>query len=316
MHPDDALNFHIPPDLVRGPFSDGLSPLSGPSNWGMKVFDVDRLRSKYDGSGIIVGVIDTGCDETHPDLRGQVIAARDFTGSPIGSRDRNGHGTHCAGTVAASNPEIGVATGAKLVIGKALSDSGSGAGTWIAAAMRWAVAEGATILSMSLGSSGADPTIREACVELEANGVWIVAAAGNSGGNTPDVDFPGRFAETLSIAALNQSLAVASFSNRGAKIDGAAAGVDIVSCRPGGGFQSMSGTSMATPMAAGILACYRQGRARLGLPPLPVAALRAKLVNMARDVHTPGVDNRTGPGAVWPLQLANDLEADFPAVAP
>lgn len=315
MHPDDALDFHIPPDLYRGPvWNHGI--LAGPKTWCIDTFKVDVLRSKADGSGVVVGVIDTGCDLNHPDLKSQVIASRSFVpGESVD--DLNGHGTHCAGTIASIDPNIGMAPGAKLVIAKGLSNSGNGAGTWIAAAMRWCVEQGAAILSMSLGSSAADPNIQYACAELAAKGVLIFAAAGNSGGNTPNVDFPGRFPETISVAALASNLAVASFSNRGAKIDTSYGGVNIVSCRPGGGYQTMSGTSMATPGAAGVEALHLSGLKKMSGRTMPtVQKLRAMLAGSSLDVHTPGVDNRTGPGAIWPLLLANDLEADFPAVAP
>jgi len=306
--------FHIPPDLQRGPELADIITLSGPANWGMNVFNVERLRSITDGKGIIVGVIDTGADRNHDVLRSQVVDAADFTGSPVGPGDRNGHGTHTAATVAASDPEIGVAPGAKLVIGKALSDGGSGSGQGIAAAMYWAVEHGATILSMSLGSSGPDPVIRDAAVQLAAKGVWIIAAAGNSGGGTPDVDFPGRFAETISVAALDSNLNVASFSSAGAKIDGSGPGVGIWSAKPGGGFQQMSGTSMATPFVAGVMALYRAGLLLSGRPIPSVFDLRKKLANNAMDVDATGVDRRTGPGATWPLLLANDLQPDFPPI--
>ncbi|MFO0937814.1 MAG: S8 family serine peptidase [Gemmataceae bacterium] len=308
--------FTIPPDLVRGPLQDDLYSLSGPANWGMAVFAVERLRKATDGTGITVGVIDTGADANHDVLRGQVIAAADFTGSSSGANDRNGHGTHTAATVAASDPEIGVAPGARLAIGKGLSDSGSGGGQGIAAAMHWCVDQGATILSMSLGSSGPDSYIQRAAVDLASKGIWIIAAAGNSGGGTPNVDFPGRFAETISIAALDENLRVASFSSAGAKIDGSGPGVGIWSAKPGGGYQQMSGTSMATPFIAGLLALYRSGLALAKRPIPSVFELRKILASNAVDVETPGVDRRTGPGATWPLLLANDLQPDFPAIKP
>lgn len=306
--------YGIPPDLIRGPESDVI-PLNSVLNWGMEKFAVDTLREISDGTGIIVGVIDTGIDADHPDLSGQVLGAWDFTGSPSGPADRQGHGTHTSGTIAAKNPAIGVAPGAKLVHGKGLGDNGSGSGRGIAAAMRKCVAEGATILSMSLGSSGRDPEIDAAGEELTAKGVWIVAAAGNSGGNTPDVDFPGRLPWSISVAALDKMLAVASFSSGGAKINTSGAGVNIWSCRPGGGYQQMSGTSMATPFVAGILALYRSALLKLGKPIPLTPALQALLQSDSMDVHTPGVDRRSGPGAIWPLLLANNVTDDPMPVA-
>lgn len=102
-------DFRIPDDLIVGPDRDSLSALAGPANWGIERFAGQRLSDIADGTGIVVGVIDTGIDAGHPDLNGRVIDLVDFTGggNPV---DRNGHGTHCAGTVAAANPQIGVRT--------------------------------------------------------------------------------------------------------------------------------------------------------------------------------------------------------------
>lgn len=307
-------DFHIPPDLVRGPASDVL-PLAGEANWGVETFQVERLRAVSNGAGVIVGIVDTGVDATHPLLAGQVLATKDFTSSPVGSGDRNGHGTHTTGTVGASDPRIGMAPGAKLVHGKALSDGGSGSGSWIAAAIRWCVAQGAEIVSMSLGSSGEDPTISAAMREVADAGVWVICAGGNSGPNTPDVDWPGRSPYGISVAALNSDLTPASFSSAGAKIDTSFAGVNIWSCKPGGGYQQMSGTSMATPGAAGVLALYRSALKAKSRRIPSVVELRAQLFARSTDAFTPGDDRRTGPGWVTPILLALDITPDPPPVA-
>lgn len=310
---DPRFPNHIPPGLIIGDSADVL-PLSGEVNWGIPTFQVDRLREVADGTGVIVGVVDTGIDHTHPLLASQVLGARDFTGSPNGSLDRHGHGTHCSGTVAASDPRIGMAPGAKLVHGKGLGDSGSGSGTGIAAAIRWCIEQGATIISMSLGSSSQDTTITNEMDRGAQSGIWFVCAAGNSGGGTPDVDWPGRSPSCVSVAALNSNLTPASFTSAGAKIDTAFAGVGIWSCKPGGGFQQMSGTSMATPGVAGVLALYRSALMRRSQPIPSIQELRSLLFSRSTDTHTPGDDNRTGPGWITPLLLALNLIPDPPPV--
>lgn len=309
------MDYHIPPDLERIAESDVL-PLAGEANWGIGKFNVQKLRNFTDGAGVIVGVVDTGIDDAHPDLAGQVIGSWDFTNSPSGPKDRNGHGTHCSGTIASNKPNIGIATGAKLVHGKGLSDSGSGGGNGIAAAMRKCYEAGARIVSMSLGSSSRDSAIDAAGQELTEKGCWVVCAAGNSGGNTGNVDFPGRLPWALSIAAVDANLKVASFSSAGAKIETSGAGVQIWSLRPGGGYAQMSGTSMATPFCAGVLALYMSALLKAGKPIPTTDQLRKLLVDDSMDVHDPGVDRRTGPGTISPVLLANNLVDPPPPVLP
>lgn len=169
---------------------------------------------------------------------------------------------------------------------------------------------------MSLGSSGRDPNIDAAGAELTAKGCWLVCAAGNSGGNTPNVDFPGRLPWAISVAALDSNLKVASFSSAGTKIETSGAGVNIWSCRPGGGYQQMSGTSMATPFVAGVLALYLSALLKAGKPIPSTADIQAMLKSDSMDVHDSGIDRRTGPGAIWPMLLANNLVDDPPVINP
>lgn len=296
--------YRIPDDLIVG---DVFTLSAPPENWGIKVLDVQALRDESDGTGEVIGVVDTGIDPTHELFTGKIVATRDFTGSPSGSADRQGHGTHVAGTAAGLNPDVGVASGAKLVIGKGLGDGGSGSGSGIASAMRFCFDNGARIISMSLGSSGLDPQIDAVGKELTEKGAWIVCATGNSGPNTPDVDFPGRLPWAISVGAVDSSLRVANFSSSGKKINTAGPGVNILSARPGGGYQTMSGSSMSTPFAAGLLACYRGALKKKGLPIPTTAELQKILIDRSIDVDQPGVDRRSGPGVASPTLLKLSL---------
>jgi subtilisin family serine protease len=153
--------------------------------------------------------------------------------------------------------------------------------------MRYCFDNGARIISMSLGSSGLDPSIDEAGKELTQKGAWIFCAAGNSGPNTPDVDFPGRLPWAISVAAVDNSLSVANFSSSGKKIDTAGPGVNILSAKPGGGYQTMSGTSMSTPYVAGLMTCYRGALVKKGLPLPSTAELRKMLIERSIDIGQP-----------------------------
>ena len=307
---DDGL-YRIPDDLVIGNYV-----AMAPSNWGITLLDVNALREEGSGEGEIVGVIDTGIDGSHEIIRDNLIAAADFTGSSRGSNDVNGHGTHCSGTAAGSNPAVSVAYKAKLVHGKGLSDGGSGAGTWIAKAMEFCYDKGARVLSLSIGSSGRDPSIDAMGQKLTDLGCNIVCAAGNSGSGTADVDFPGRLPWALSVASVTNALDVSSFSSSGKKIEVAAPGSNIESARTGGGYQTMSGTSMATPFVAGVVACLRSAMAKRGMKPPITAELRAAFMFRAMDIGTPGVDRRSGPGVIRPALLRQILTAVPPPVTP
>lgn len=307
-----SQTFSIPPDLIRGPECDIL-PLAGEVNWGMAKFDVERLRVAAGSAKLEVGVVDTGCDVSHPLLAGRVVA-RDFTGSAYGAADRNGHGTHCTGTVGASDPRIGVFQGAQLYHGKGLSDSGSGGMGELLAAMEWCFANGCTVVSCSWGGgTSVDPGTDRQLREWAERGLWCVFAAGNSGGNTSQTDAPGNSPHVINVAAIDSNYAPASFTSAGAKIDTSGPGVGIISLRPGGGFATMSGTSMATPFAAGMLGLYRAALTARRLPVPSVYDLRKLLQSDSVDTHTPGVDRRTGPGWISALLLSLNL-TDLPRV--
>ncbi len=303
--------YGIPPDLVIGPGFDHL-PMAGEANWGMKKFDVDRLRA-VPVPGIKLGVVDTGVDRTHP-LLANVKGARDFTGSASGALDRNGHGTHCTGTVGAIDPNIGVASGFDLYHGKGLGDGGSG-GRGLMDAIEYCLSEGCNVVSNSWGGGGQSADWERRFREWAERGVWLIFAGGNSGPGTPDSDWPGRSEHLINVAALNADLSPASFSSAGNKLDTSGPGVNIISTRTGGGFQQMSGTSMATPFVTGVLGVYRANLEARGRKIPTVYELREKLFSRSTDTHTPGDDRRTGPGWVTPILLELDAIAFPPRLA-
>lgn len=298
------------PPIERGPEYASLS--MAPESWAFAAWDVDRLRAVNNGKGVICAVLDTGGDVNHPELTGRIDASKDFTGSSYGFADRNGHGTHCLGTVGGSSLKIGVANGCRLLNGKVLGDSGSGSDSGIAAGIDWAVEQGAAVISMSLGSSSPSQRIKDACDRAAVKGVWVVAAAGNEG--NAGVGYPGGFPSCMSVAAVDRNFKVAGFSSRGNKLDTSGPGVQIVSAKPGGSYQEMSGTSMATPFVAGLLTCLRGGMIANGAPIPNTEELRRLLFNRSVDLGTPGDDTSYGPGWLAPLMLAMGATADPPAI--
>lgn len=217
------------------------------------------------GEGIVIAVLDTGIDMNHPDLKNNIIGGRNFTpeGSYKDYTDRNGHGTHVAGTIAASGNILGVAPEAKLLICKVLDRNGSG-NYWsiiegIRYATRWKGENGerVRIISMSLGGSEDDPKLENAILEAAAEGILVVVASGNEGDNDEssyEFSYPGNYNECITVAACNQKGELAPFSNNHKQVDIIAAGVNVLSTYPVGKYAKLSGTSMATPHVSGILA--------------------------------------------------------------
>lgn len=305
--------YTIPPDLVVGDSADAL-PLQGEVNWGMEKFAVDRLRSVVANKTVKLGIVDTGIDPGHP-LLANHQGSRDFTGSSRGAMDVHGHGTHCSGTVGATDPRIGVAAGHPLYHGKGLGDGGSG-GSGLYRAIEYCLSEGCPIVSNSWGggslTADADRQLREWAEHPSRP--WLFFAGGNSGPNTPNTDSPGVSRNVLNVAALNPDLSPARFSSAGDKIDTSGPGVDIWSCRPGGGFRQMSGTSMACPFVAGLFGLFRQALIDNNMPIPTIYELREMMVSRSTDTHTPGDDRRTGPGWITPLLLFLNLTPDPPKV--
>ena len=232
--------------------------------WSERLLRLPQVWRSSEGAGVRVAILDTGIDRDHADLRGAVEGVLDTTGEGID--DLNGHGTHCAGIVAARRNGvgfIGVAPKASLLVGKVLGNNGSGTLEGVAAGIDWAVKSGADIISMSLGGSIGSPRLHEAVHSALARGCIIVCAAGNEGGLfTNAVGYPGRYGSVITVAAHDRNGLPSGFSSRGAEIDFMAPGEDIWSTYRQGGYAKLSGTSMATPFVAGlcalILAKHRQ----------------------------------------------------------
>ncbi len=271
--------------------------------WGLKQRRVPKAWERSRGAGIRVAVLDTGCQINHPDLNGQVVAQRDFTGSSFDYQDRNAHGTHCAGVIGAKENDrgvVGVAPDLRkddggLIIGKVLGDDGSGRGSWVAQGILWAVDEGAHIISMSLGSAMNDPRIQQAVQRANKAGSIVIAAAGNDGPSSRP-NFPGALPETVSVSATDEEGRVADFSSRGAYVDVAAPGVRILSTVPGSRYAKMSGTSMATPFVAGVVTLVMSAGQKFN----SAAELKFLLSETAEDVGKPGRDQSYGYGLIKP----------------
>ncbi|WP_108671052.1 S8 family peptidase [Peribacillus acanthi] len=279
--------------------------------WGIKaIYKNNSLSQSSGGDGIKVAVLDTGVYKSHIDLVQNVEQCKDFTQtkSPLvnnSCNDRNGHGTHVAGSVLANGGTdgqgiYGVAPEAELWAYKVLNDRGSGYSDDIAYAIRHAADQATStsskvIISMSLGSSAKDSLIASAVDYAYSKGVLIIAAAGNSGPSANTIGYPGALSNVVAVAALenvqeNGTYRVANFSSRGNPLtDGdyiiqekdvevSAPGAAIESTWMDGGYNTISGTSMATPHVSGLAAKIWSANKSL-----TSAQVRAELQNRAKS---------------------------------
>jgi thermitase len=279
----------------------GMDRIDAPEGW-----DAAGLGAFPATGGVKIGIVDTGIDQTHPDLSGQTVACAKSQGLlPIMSgsiqvgqcADDNDHGSHVAGTIAAkANNGIGVAGvafNADLVICKALGGPlGTGSTADVANCINWVASQGARVISMSLGG-GASTTLQQAVASAwnNGNGAVIVAAAGNDGDGT--LNYPAAYAEVVSVAATDSADARASFSNANADVEVAAPGVNVLSTVRGGGYATLSGTSMATPHVSAVAGVLRQL-----FPSDSAAAIRSRLDAAVNDLGPAGRDTSFGFGRV------------------
>lgn len=276
-------------------------------DWSLKEFGISDLWKYTTGKGIKVAVLDTGCAVMHPDLKDQIADAADFTGSKVGPGDTNGHGTHCCGVVAAKQNDVGivgVAHGAKLLVGKVLNDAGVGSVNSIVRGIEWAVNKKADIISMSFGSASSDARIKKAVEYAASKNVLLVAAAGNEGPGPMTVGYPGRYPQVLSVAAIDPARKIAKFSSRGPEVDVAAPGVDILSTYPPRNYAKLSGTSMATPFVAGVVALLLSYDKLKGTKRITnYESLIREVKSTSIEAGTAGFDNDYGWGLINPKGL-------------
>lgn len=266
-----------------------------------KVIKAEQMWNKYTGKDVVVAVIDTGIDTNHPVFGDSIIGGSSFVPGLNSFDDDHGHGTHVAGIVHQ------VAPAAKLLVIKVLDKNGVCDNDALIDALRYAISwrgprgESVSIINMSLGSPQSYTPLRDAVVYAAHCNKIIFAAAGNEGdGNstTVEVGYPAMYSEAISIGAVDFTAKVARFSNSNKEVDMAAPGDNILSAWPGGRYAALSGTSMATPAAAGLAALYvEKYRVRFGKEPV------AKEVNiimkaLTRDIDEVGIDANTGAGLI------------------
>lgn len=282
--------------------------------WGVKaVYGDSLLTGTSGGKGVNIAVLDTGVFKTHLDLRNRVFQCKDFTGlkQPIVDGkcdDKNGHGTHVAGTIAADGGEdgkgiYGISPEASLFAYKVCGNNGSCWSDDIAIAIRTAADQGANIINMSLGSDSESSLIKDAVSYAVSKNVLVVAAAGNDGPESGSIDYPGANPNIIAVGAFDVSFNIPEWSSRGINlttipyiveerdIEFSAPGVIVESTWKDGGYIILSGTSMATPHIAGLAAKLWQKDAED-----PDSATRELLHTFSQDLLPAGDDDASGWG--------------------
>jgi subtilisin len=273
-----------------------------------------RIPSTLSGSGVKIGVLDTGIDKEHPDLKVKggtcVLTIIEASGCNNSYDDDSlvGHGTHVAGIIAAQNNTIGVlgvAPKVDLYAIKGLNKSGQGTTTTIMAGIEWAITNKMDILNFSLTTSFDDPALKAMVNKAYESGILLIAAAGNEGKETEigvdTVQYPAKYDSVVAVSSTNELNKRAPTSSFGSEVEIAAPGEDIYSTFPltldsgnyPKGYNQLSGTSMAAPFATGIAALYMER-----YPNLSNKEIRAKLQKNAKDLGATGRDNYFGFGLV------------------
>lgn len=268
------------------------------------------IHGEATGKGVVIANLDTGYNPKHP-FSPKPIAARSFVRGERDAVDLNGHGSHTVGTCCGRSPTISPAPEADLIVGKVLGARGQGDSSGIAAGIRWAVDEGANIISMSLGGPSPYGPTQEAIHYANSKGALVVAAAGNEGftGRRNTIGYPAKYESALCIGAYRKDGKIASFSSGGREIDIAAPGQDIVSCdHRSTGLVRMSGTSMATPFAAGLFALVFELIQREGAAwPTGPGWWREFLKAHSEDRGAPGKDAQFGYGVPRSTDIVDKL---------
>ncbi|GAK42117.1 putative extracellular protease [Paenibacillus sp. TCA20] len=267
-------------------------------DWGIEAVNAPDVWNTTTGKGVKVAVLDTGVDRDHPDLQPNLKVYADFTRSPYGPEDKQGHGTHVAGIIGAADNGIGVvgiAPDAELYVAKVLGDNGGGNFQSIINGLRWAIEQNVDIINMSLGCASEPPLeLYKVIKEAAAAGIIVVAATGNE--NT-GVCWPAMYDEVIAVSAMSPGKERAPFSNYGIKNEVMAPGVDIFSTYKDGGYAKLSGTSMATPIISGCIALYISFCRGQGVEPT-LEEVHAKLEESCEDLSIPGRDIYTGDGLI------------------
>jgi subtilisin family serine protease len=255
----NALQHNPNVDYIEQDQEASIDTTQSSATWGLDRIDQRNLplSTTYTynktASNVYAYIIDTGIQTSHSDFGGRAAVSYDALGG--NGQDCNGHGTHVAGTVGGA--KYGVAKAVRLRAVRVLNCSGSGSYSQVIAGVNWVTQNHASpaVANMSLGGS-ISSAVNSAVTSMISSGVFTAVAAGNSSANACNYS-PSSVSSALTVAASDRTDTRASFSNYGSCVDVYAPGVSITSDWRNGGTNTISGTSMASPHAAGVAALYK-----------------------------------------------------------
>jgi subtilisin family serine protease len=280
----------------------GTDPTPGESQYAVAALGLARAHALSRGAGAVVAVIDTGVQRDHPALAGRLLAGYDFLDGDADPSDAfngldddgdglvdeaAGHGTHVAGIIHLVAPE------AQILPLRALDSDGNGDEFAVAEAVNYAVAHGANVINLSLGTAAKSDLFREVARDATLRGVTVLAAAGNEG--VEQEQYPAAAQCALPVTSVDEADHKSDFANYGGWIDVAAPGEGVYSSYPPSGYARWSGTSMATPFVAGQAALIRSWAPQA--TPRDIATLIAETARPL-DALNPLFEGRLGKGRI------------------
>jgi len=274
---------HLPPYEAKEVIMTTL--LEELSNWAMRSYRIKELWEHTKGERVRVAILDTGCN--HKDVK-----VKKFVNfSDDEDEDKCGHGSWVAGCIGANGRFKGIAPECELYIGKILANDGSGNWDWLRKGLEWALSEECHIVNVSAGGDYTGKEIQPVLRGLADLGIVIVCAGGNEGDL---LIFPANDRNTIAVGAVDKKWKKAAFSNWGPRLVVMAPGVELLGCWLNDGYAKCSGTSMASPILAGILT-LEQARHDLNL-----TEAIARFAWTSRDIGNPGWEPDTGWGIAEP----------------
>ena len=284
----------------------------GSSQWGLTAVGAEGAWGITRGAGVTVAVLDSGVDDTHPDLAGRLLPDVDLVGDGL-TGDPFGHGTRIAGIVAGVMDGAGiagVASDVRILPIRVLAADGEGDQNRTARGIRDAVAAGAQVINLSLSSQTESPAQADAIRYALDEGVTVVAAAGNRRDEGSPTVYPAAYPGVLGVSSVGRGLRESEFASRGGFIDLVAPGEGVVTTEAGGGWGREDGTSIAAAFVAAGAALVRAAN-----PSLSRAQVDEILLTTARDLGPKGRDDAFGDGLVR-VDRAVRAAAELPGGVP